>query len=76
MPYNSANLSTVPYLLNVGNSRLLPEPIRGVPALSEVALRTPTGLQGDSVSQVGCCSNSGSTYYGCPICYFPPKYTK
>ena len=27
MPYNSANLPTVPYLLNVGSSRLLPEPI-------------------------------------------------
>ena len=27
MPYNSANLLTVPYLLNVGSSQLLPEPI-------------------------------------------------
>ena len=53
MPYNSANLPTVPYLLNVGSSRLLPEPIRRVPALSEIALGTPTGLQSDSVSQVG-----------------------
>ena len=52
MPYNSDNLPTVPYLLNVGNSRLLPELIRGVSALSEVALRTPTDLQGDSVSQM------------------------
>ena len=53
MPYNSANLPTVPYLLNVGSSQLLPEPIRGAPALSEVALGTSIGLQGDSVSQVG-----------------------
>ena len=53
MPYNSVNLPTVPYLLNVGNSRLLSEPIRGVNTMSEIALRTPIGLQRDSMSQVG-----------------------
>lgn len=37
MPYNNANLPTVPYLLNVGNQRLLPEPIQGDPALSDLA---------------------------------------
>lgn len=52
MPFNSANLPTVPNLLNVGSSRLLPEPIHGAPALSEVAFNIHLGIQGDSVATV------------------------
>ena len=52
MPYNSANMPTVPYIMGVG-SPLLPQPIRGAPALSEVALEMQSELQGDSVSQIG-----------------------
>ena len=52
MPYNSANMPTVPYMLSVG-PQFLPQPIQGAPALSEVASGTQPGIQGDSVSQIG-----------------------
>ena len=71
MPYNSANLPTVPYLLNVGSSRLLPEPIQEVPALSGVALGTPTGLQGDSVSQLGVIVTQALPTMATPYVTFP-----
>ena len=53
MPYNTANLPTVHYLFNVGGSKLLPQPIQGVPALSEVAPTMTTDPFGESVSQIG-----------------------
>ena len=50
MPYNAANLPTVPYVLNIGGRGLLPEPIRGQSALSEVASTTSYGAMSSSVS--------------------------
>ena len=73
MPYNSANVLTVPYLVNVGSSHLLPESIQGVPALSEVALGTPTGLQGDSVSQVGVIVTQDPSTMTTSYVTFPPS---
>ena len=73
MPYNIANLPTMPYLLNVGSSRLLPAPIQGAPVLSEVALGTPTGLQGDSVSQVGVVVTQAPSSITTPYVTFPPS---
>ena len=50
MPYNAANLPTVPYVLNIGGGGLLPDPIRGQSALSEVASTTSYGAMSSSVS--------------------------
>ena len=50
MPHNAANLPTVPYVLNIGGRGLLPEPIRGQLALSEVASTTSYGAMSSSVS--------------------------
>ena len=50
MPYNAANLPTMPYVLNIGNRGLLPEPIRGQTALLEVASTTSYGAMSSSVS--------------------------
>ena len=52
VPFNRANMPTVPYLMGVG-SPLLPQPIRGQPALSEVTPETQPEFSGDSVSQIG-----------------------
>ena len=54
MPYNTANLPTVPYVLNIGNRGLLPEPIRGQSALLEVASTTSYGAMSSSVSNPLC----------------------
>ena len=48
MPYNSANMPTMYYIMGVG-SPLLPQAIRGAPALSEVDTGSQSELQGDSV---------------------------
>ena len=50
MPYNAANLPTVPYVLNIGDKGLLPEPIRGQLALLEIASTTSYGAMSSSVS--------------------------
>ena len=54
MTYNTANLPTVPYVLNIGNRGLLPEPIRGQSALLEVASTTSYGAMSSSVSNPLC----------------------
>ena len=68
MPYNAANLPTVPYVLNIESGILLPEPIRGQSALSEVASTISYGAMSLSVSNPICGRPSGaveqnSTYY-------------
>ena len=50
MPYNNANLPTMQYVSNIGNRGLLPEPIRGQTALSEVASTASYGAISSSVS--------------------------
>ena len=60
MQYNTTNLPTVPYLYNVGRSRLLPQPIQGVPALSDVTPIATAEPTGESVSQVGITSVSAN----------------
>ena len=52
VPYNSANIPTIPYIMGVGSS-LMPRPIRGQPSLSEITPETQPELSGDSVSQIG-----------------------
>ena len=49
MPYNAANLPTVPYVLNIGSGRLLPEPIRGQLALSVIASTTSCGAMSNPI---------------------------
>ena len=74
MPYNTANLPTVPYLFNVGGSKLLSQPIQGVPAHSEVAPTTNTDPFGESVSQIGVTSTFLSpTTTTAPFVTFPPS---
>ena len=51
VPFNITNLPTVPYMLNIG-SQLLPNPIRGTPAFSDVAFGVQPELKDESVSQV------------------------
>ena len=60
IPYNTSNLPTVPYLYTVGRSRLLPQPIQGVPALSDVTPIATVEPTGESVSQVGITSVSAN----------------
>ena len=52
VPFNRANMPTVPYIMGVG-SLLLSPPIRGQPALSEITPETQPEFFGDSVSQIG-----------------------
>ena len=73
MPYNSTIMPTMPYVINVGSSRLLPEPIQGAPALPDVALRTPAGLQGDSVSQVDVMVTQAPNTTNTPYVIFLPS---
>ena len=54
MPYNAANLPIMPYILNIGNRGLLPEPIRGQTALLEVASTRSYGAMSSSVSNPIC----------------------
>ena len=51
VPFNRGNMPTVPYMMNVGSS-LLPQPIRGQPALSEITPETQPEVVGDLVSQI------------------------
>ena len=55
VPFNRANMPTVPYIMGVSSS-LLPQPIQGQPALSVVASETQPKFSSDSVSQVGVAS--------------------
>ena len=50
MPFNRASMPTVPYVLNIGDRGLLPNPIRGQAALSEVASTASYGAASSSVS--------------------------
>ena len=50
MPLYRANMPTAPYALNVGDGRLLPKPIRGQAALSEIASTASYGAASSSVS--------------------------
>ena len=50
--FNRANMPIVPYIMGVGSS-LLPQPIRGQPALSEITPETQPEFSGNSVSQIG-----------------------
>ena len=52
VPYYSANMPTIPYIMGVGSSLLL-QPIRGQPALSEITPETQPELSGDLLSQIG-----------------------
>ena len=52
VPFNRGNLPMVPYLMSVG-SPLLPQPISGQPALSEITSETQHESFVDSVSQIG-----------------------
>ena len=67
MPYKAANLPTVPYVLNIGSGRLLPEPIRGQSALSEVASTTSYGAMSSSV----CGRPSGAVEQTVPTITYP-----
>ena len=73
MPYNTANLPTVPYLFNVGGSKLLPQPIQGVPALSEVTPTMTADPSGESVSQIGVTSTHPYSTTVAPYVTFPPS---
>ena len=73
MPYNTANLPTVTYLFNVGGSKLLPQPIQGVPALSEVTPTMTTDPFGESVSQIGVTSTCLYPTTAAPYVTFPPS---
>ena len=72
MPYNSANMPTVPYIMGVG-SQLLPPLIRGASVLSEVASEKQPGLQGDSVSQIGVSLTQTPTTIAISIVTLPPS---
>ena len=50
MPLYRTNIPTAPYVLNVGDGGLLPKPIRGQAALSEIALTASYGAASSSVS--------------------------
>ena len=50
MPFHRVNMPTAPYALNIGDGRLLPDPIRGQAALSEIASTTSYGAASSSVS--------------------------
>ena len=50
MPVNRVNMLTAPYALNIGDDRLLPDPIRGQAALSEIALTASYGAASSSIS--------------------------
>ena len=71
MPYNTANLPTVPYILNIGDRRLLPEPIRGQSALSEVASTISYGAMSSSVSNPICGRPSGAMDQTVPAITYP-----
>ena len=73
MPYNTANLPTVPYLFNVGGSKLLPLPTQGVPALSEVTPTTTADPFGESVLQIGVTSTHPYSTTVAPYVTFPPS---
>ena len=49
--FNIGNMPMVPYMMSVGSSLLL-QPIRGQPALLEIAPETQPEVVGDSVSQI------------------------
>ena len=70
VPYNSANMPTVPYMLSV-DPQFLPQPIRGALALSEVASGTQPGIQGDSVSQIGVSTTPAVTMPATSYVTFP-----
>ena len=55
VPFNRANMPTVPYINGVSSSLLL-QPIQGQPALSVVASETQPKFSSDSVSQIGVAS--------------------
>ena len=70
VPFYRANMPTVPYIMGVG-SPLLPQPIRGQAALSEITPETQPDLSGDSVSQIGAVATqvsvpAASTYVESP----------
>ena len=71
MPYNAANLPTVPYVLNIGSGRLLPEPIRGQSALSEVVSTTSYGAMSSSVSNPIHGKPSGAVEQTVPAITYP-----
>ena len=71
MHYNAANLTTVPYILNIGNRGLLPEPIRGQSALSEVTSTTSYGAMSSSVSNPICGRPSGAVEQTVPAITYP-----
>ena len=71
MPYNTANLPTVPYVLNIGSGRLLPEPIRGQSALSEVASTTSYRAMSSSVSNPTHGRPSGAVEQTVPAITYP-----
>ena len=71
MPYNAANLPTVPHIVNIGNRGLLPEPIRGQLALSEVASTTSYGAMSSSVSNPLCGRPLGVVEQTVPAITYP-----
>ena len=73
MPCNTANLPTVPYLFNVGGSKLLPQPTQGVPALSEVTPTMTADPSGESVSQIGITITHPYSTTVAPYVTFPPS---
>ena len=73
MPYISANLPTVPYFLNVENTRLSPELIQGAPTLLEVASVTSASVIGDLASQVGIMVTRTSQAIPTPHVTFSPS---
>ena len=72
MPYNSANMPTVLYIMGVG-SPLLPQPIRGAPALSEVSTRNTIRIVGWFCISDRCPYNTNSYYCYNFICYISTK---
>ena len=50
MPFNRVNVPTACYALNIGDGQLLPDPIRGQAALSEIASTASYGAASSSVS--------------------------